>query len=67
MELVGAGSIEASEVKELYQGSQTVTVAAGKALRMETTPGGAEILDIETAAGKSRQYTIYVTCVETDA
>ena len=47
-------------------GHQVITIPAGKVLRIETTPGGVEILDVTIPAGKSWTATIRLDIVETD-
>lgn len=48
-------------------GFGTFTIAAGQSLKIETTPGGADILDAEVPAGKSWSAYIEVKVIETDA
>lgn len=47
-------------------GCQTFTMAAGKSLKIETSPEGEEILDVEVPAGKAWVATVNVHVVETD-
>lgn len=44
-----------------------IPVAAGQILRIETSPGGAEILDVEVPVGKAWSVRIIVEVHETDA
>ena len=47
-------------------GRQNVEVFAGQSLKIETAPGGVEVLDSEVPAGKKWTVYIYVEIVETD-
>ena len=42
---------EAIAAKKFYSGSQSFTVAAGKTLKIETTPDGQDILDFTLPNG----------------
>lgn len=46
--------------------SETFAVVAGQKLIIETSPGGAEILDIECPAGKKWSVSAVVDVTETD-
>lgn len=48
-------------------GSDTITVTAGQTLKIETTPGGQEVLLEEVPEGKLWSAKINVEIVETDA
>ena len=48
------------------RGCQTFAMAAGKSLKIETSPSGEEILDVEVPTGKAWQVTVNVHVVETD-
>lgn len=52
--------------RTLYSGSDRFNVAAGQLLRIETSPGGAEILDVEVIAGKTWDVVVRVEVIETD-
>jgi len=58
-------SSPARVIKRGYQSG--VSVVAGKSLRIETTPGGSEILDEECPAGKAWTVSVNVTIKEVDA
>lgn len=47
------------------QGSDAFTLAAGKHLKIETSPSGDELLDAEVPAGKTWSVTVSVHVVET--
>lgn len=51
---------EVLPARNTKQGSTTVTVAAGKSLKIETTPGGEDILDVEVPAGETWTVSINV-------
>jgi hypothetical protein len=48
-------------------GDDTFEIAAGKSLRIETTPSGEEILDVEVPEGKVWTVTVSVRVIEEDA
>ena len=58
---------ETRTARVVKYGNDTVTVAAGKSLKVETSPGGEELLDEEVPTGKSWDVTVSVYIVETDA
>lgn len=43
-----------------------VVIAEGQRLRIETSPGGAEVLDVDVPAGKQWVVTVSVSIDETD-
>lgn len=43
-----------------------IVISAGQRLRIETSPGGAEILDVVVPAGKQWTATVSVSIDETD-
>lgn len=47
--------------------SEIVEMAAGKTLKIETSPSGEEILDVTVPAGKKWSVGIVVSVEETDA
>jgi hypothetical protein len=49
-----------------YTGDTLFTVAAGKSIIIETSPSGAEILDIECPAGKQFSVKLTIRINETD-
>lgn len=55
-------SITASKT---YSGSGSYEVAAGKSLKIETSPNGDDILDVTVPDGKSWKVKIYVKITET--
>jgi len=67
MDLETVGTIDASAAKTLLQGADSFSVAAGQSLKIETSPGGAEVLDAECPAGKAWTVSVRVTVTETDA
>lgn len=48
-----------------YQGSATVTAPAGRHVKVETSPGGEELLDAVVPAGKTWVVTVNVYIQET--
>lgn len=46
---------------------QTIQVEAGTSLKIETSPGGEEVLDVTVPAGKKWTVGLAVGVVETDA
>jgi len=51
--------------KILRSGREELDIAAGKSLKIETTPGGEEILNAEVPAGKTWSTIIIVEISET--
>ena len=47
-------------------GTDTFAMVAGKSLRIETTPGGVEVLDEECPPGKAWAVRVIVEITETD-
>ena len=60
-----AESYPAREVKRGYESG--IAVAAGKWLKIETTPSGVEILKVKCPAGKAWIVNVNVSIKETDA
>lgn len=64
-------TIELNEVSHparvIRFGDDTVVLAAGKHLKVETGPAGDELLDYTVPKGKAAECTIYVRIVETAA
>lgn len=54
-------------VRTLRRGTDSFTLAAGKILKIETTPAGEDILEAEVPAGKQWSLSIAINIVETDA
>lgn len=52
--------------KKVKSASERVELVAGKILKIETTPGGAELLDIEVPAGKKWDVYIYLDIKESN-
>lgn len=50
-----------------YHAAQTIDLASGKHLKIETSPSGMEILDAVVPAGKTWTCSINVIITETDA
>jgi len=48
----------------MKRGDDTFQVAPGQSLRIETSPGGEELLDVEVPAGKVWTCYVYVRVVE---
>jgi len=48
-------------------GDDQFILAAGKALKVETSPQGSELLNVEVPAGKQWDVVVYVRIVETNA
>ena len=63
MELVNNSII--AQVK--YVGTGQYIVPAGKSLKIETSPSGAELLDVTVPAGKSWAVTLQVSVIESNA
>lgn len=55
---------EARPAKTVKSGADTFVVTAGQKVTVETTPGGAEILDAEVPAGKTWTVTVSVYILE---
>ena len=55
----------ARTMKRGYQSA--IAVAAGESLKIETTPGGIEVLDAECPAGKQWSVSVNVTITESNA
>lgn len=51
----------------LYEGVAKFTMGADLSLKIETSPGGEDLLDVSPAAGKEWYVTILVQIRETDA
>jgi hypothetical protein len=66
MELTTVGTIAASGVRTIKAASDNIGVSAGQSLIIETSPGGAEILNAVVPAGKSWSVTVEVNVIETD-
>lgn len=67
MELAEIGSIAAQAAGTISAGHEAVTVEAGQSLKIETSPVGGEVLDVECPAGKAWSVQVDVTITETDA
>ena len=65
MELAVIGSIPANAERTISQGSQVVSVSAGQSLKIETSPDGIEIIDVQCPEGKLWSVTVSVTVSET--
>ena len=50
----------------LHAGSQDIELVAGKSLKIETTPSGEEVLDVECPAGKVWSARVIVEIIETE-
>jgi len=62
MELID-GSVLARTV---FFGSENVEVSAGKKFKIDTSPQGEEVLDVEVPAGKQWSVNVYVQIIETE-
>lgn len=51
----------------ILQGNGAVQIAAGKRLRIETTPDGEELLDVPVPSGKTWAIRVHVYVDESDA
>ncbi len=67
MELASAGQRPAVVAAEMQQGWQSVELEAGKSFKIETNPGGVELLNATVPAGKHWTVAVQVTVIETDA
>lgn len=47
-------------------GEVEIVIPAGKSLKIETSPGGEEILDVECPEGKVWSALVFVRLVQTD-
>ena len=56
---------ESRPAKTVLNGSDTVILAAGKHVKVETSPGGEELLDAVVPAGKTWTVTVGVYILET--
>ena len=65
MELTGR--IVSREAKYIYSGRDNVEVTEGKSFKIETSPNGDEILDVECPAGKRWNVYMRIYISETDA
>jgi len=53
--------------KTVKSGQEIVAVTAGQSVKVETTPGGSELLDVACPAGKAWSVRVQVEIIETDA
>lgn len=63
-------ALELSETWPIHAkkaGSETIAVAAGQTLKVETSPDGEEVLEVTCPAGKAWLVSIVVDITETDA
>lgn len=60
-------TLDTRDLNVMRSGVGTFTVAAGKSLKIETTPDGEEILNSTVPAGKVWEVTVVVSLTETDA
>jgi len=51
----------------IKNGHEVVEAAAGQSLKIETSPDGDDILDVECPAGKAWSVRVIVEITETDA
>ena len=65
MELIGR--IVSHEAKYVYSGKDNVEVTEGKSLKIEISPFGDEILNVECPIGKKWNVYIRIYISETDA
>ena len=59
-------SFPAIPAKSNYSGSGEVVVDSGKHLKIETTPGGLDILDVVVPEGKTWKVRIDISIEETE-
>ena len=64
MELKVIGTEGARPASTVMEDSETFSVAAGQSLKVETSPGGDDILDVECPAGKAWSVDITITVRE---
>jgi len=64
MELEHVSNLPARSV---YVGAQSVTVSAGQTFKIESSPGGVEVLDVEIPAGKTWTVEVMVNISESEA
>ena len=67
MDIETIGTIPAQTAGLIKAGHETVALAAGTSMKIETSPNGVEILDVECPAGKAWSVKLDVTITETDA
>ena len=60
-------STENVTAKNIYTGDDTFTLAAGKSLKVESSPNGEEHYDDTVPEGKSWSVTVFLRIEETDA
>ena len=66
MDIVTVGILEAAPAGTMKTGHDSIPMTAGKSLKIETSPDGEEVLDIECPAGKAWSVRLDVTITETD-
>jgi len=67
MELTLQGSIPATAARDVSIGSASVSLTAEQYLKIETSPGGEEVLNAQVPAGKAWSVVIHITVCESDA
>jgi len=67
MDIETVGTIPAQTAGLIKAGHETIAVAVGQSLKIETSQDGAEFLNIECPAGKAWSVKLDVTITETDA
>jgi len=67
MELTTRQTTAARPPSTVSGGHEEFDIVAGKTLRIETSPGGTEVLAVTVPAGKKWRVMIGVEVVETDA
>jgi len=58
---------ESIQALKRYRGGDNFTVSAEQSLKIETSPGGADIMDVTCPVGKSWVVSITINIIETDA
>ena len=67
MDIATIGTIDAQAAGTIKAGHEAVALTAGQSLKIETSPNGEDVLDIECPAGKAWSVQVDVTITETDA
>jgi len=67
MNIETVGTMDAQAAGTVKSGHTAMVLTVGQSLKIETSPNGYEVLDIECPAGKAWSVKVDVTITETDA
>ena len=67
MDIAIIGTQDARSAGTMKSGREVLSVVAGQSLKIESSPHGSEVLDVECPAGKAWSAQVDVTITETDA